>query len=644
MASPNVYLQAKDEDFPIAVKLASPAYCVHKVKDLTALSSPATNNTGNGQLSEITVETYVQVGNYILTITTPQNGGFTLKNAQGAIIGTGTVSTPFNQSGFAFTLSAGATAFVLDDSFKIVVSKVAVYKDKKKPFNAEGSGILIPKIIKTPEPDNKVRDMPRMTVWQDKNNNATISFDADNIYYKGVILIPNVSEHSLPISNTNDRSFIVSACHITKPLSEDDFNAYKTLNPALTDEIIGSKRVIVVYFNAKSNLVHTDTDIHQIIVFAYKTVGNYQRIYRRDFDVSQTYSVERSFTFAGFKTDGKNLIINTQQEIENDQNMGLYRIEFNATYAVHTTHKICASVFNKVREIQVLQHNNNEELINAKWTEQSTNEGGFVVVDVFQSKDVFTIIVLKITKWNYNYVWHKTIEENGDYALTSNQNRQEEWQYSAYKLDADNLILHKVLFTDNIKTFETANDTLINDERTVHRERHVESVSVDSRLIFANWKLDVFVWVKAEFNADTVVEKNTIANYTATTTNSEGSGYKLQVLKQNTLRTLDNRDININGVTFLLEQQLPANLWQAIETDKIKEYGFTYYRYYPSVFDGKYLLIACLNLDYDNYDDETARTLKMNLTLDNNDYVVSNKRADERADVYVNPLSLATKI
>lgn len=88
--------------------------------------------TGNGTMGTITMTATLglQLGTYILKIikATTNAGDFQLLDPFGAVVGTGTVGTVFNQAGFSFTLADGSTDFVLGDYIPIVVTGTKKYK------------------------------------------------------------------------------------------------------------------------------------------------------------------------------------------------------------------------------------------------------------------------------------------------------------------------------------------------------------------------------------------------------------------------------------------------------------------------------------------------------------------------------------
>lgn len=96
-----------------------------KTTNPTATAAPkAGGNTGNGAVSAISVGEYAQLGNYLITMTSPTAFSVTsAPNSAGIIdtLGTGVTGTPFTSFGsvLGFTLTSGGTAFVAGDGFVI---------------------------------------------------------------------------------------------------------------------------------------------------------------------------------------------------------------------------------------------------------------------------------------------------------------------------------------------------------------------------------------------------------------------------------------------------------------------------------------------------------------------------------------------
>ncbi|MDN6872940.1 head decoration protein [Pseudomonas citronellolis] len=80
-------------------------------------------NTGNGTVGAVTVTSAAASGTYSLTITeAAANGGtFELTDPSGQFVGEGQVGQSFTGGGITFTLSDGATDFVVGDGFTLAV-------------------------------------------------------------------------------------------------------------------------------------------------------------------------------------------------------------------------------------------------------------------------------------------------------------------------------------------------------------------------------------------------------------------------------------------------------------------------------------------------------------------------------------------
>jgi len=118
-----------------AYEAASTTYNLGTVLGRTLASGAATatvgaGNTGNGAMGSITVASNARVGMYTLRITAASTnaGSFELRNAAGALQGTGTVGTAFSGAGLSFTLADGSTDFVVGDTFTINVTGSERYK------------------------------------------------------------------------------------------------------------------------------------------------------------------------------------------------------------------------------------------------------------------------------------------------------------------------------------------------------------------------------------------------------------------------------------------------------------------------------------------------------------------------------------
>jgi len=77
-----------------------------------------TQNTGNGTSSAVAVLAAAKSGQYTVLFTAPT--AFTVYDPAGATVATGSTGVAFNTQ-INFTITAGATAFVAGDGFRIVV-------------------------------------------------------------------------------------------------------------------------------------------------------------------------------------------------------------------------------------------------------------------------------------------------------------------------------------------------------------------------------------------------------------------------------------------------------------------------------------------------------------------------------------------
>ncbi|MDT4813337.1 hypothetical protein FQZ97_463170 [compost metagenome] len=91
-------------------------------KQVASAADP--DNTGNGTITGASATTAAD-GAYTVTITNAGTGAFSVTGPGGASVGSGTVGTPFNTGGLQFTVTAGGTAFVVDDAFTLTVTTEA---------------------------------------------------------------------------------------------------------------------------------------------------------------------------------------------------------------------------------------------------------------------------------------------------------------------------------------------------------------------------------------------------------------------------------------------------------------------------------------------------------------------------------------
>jgi hypothetical protein len=90
----------------------------------TAVAAALGTNTGNGTFGTITAGTATQGGDY--TVEFDDATHFIVSDIGGSEIGHGTTGAAFSAGGLGFTITAGGTAFVPGDSFKVTVSVSAV--------------------------------------------------------------------------------------------------------------------------------------------------------------------------------------------------------------------------------------------------------------------------------------------------------------------------------------------------------------------------------------------------------------------------------------------------------------------------------------------------------------------------------------
>src|SRR3546814_15079461 len=80
----------------------------------------AAGNTGNGIFGAVTVDSEAVTGTYSVAITEAAAGAgvFSVTDPTGSVVGSGEVAVAFDAGGLSFTIAAGATAFVLGDSWR----------------------------------------------------------------------------------------------------------------------------------------------------------------------------------------------------------------------------------------------------------------------------------------------------------------------------------------------------------------------------------------------------------------------------------------------------------------------------------------------------------------------------------------------
>lgn len=102
------------------------ANLVDTTAEATITALPATGsavagvgNAGNGTIGTVATNG-VAASDYTVTLTSAT--AFTVTASGGAVIGSGTVGVEFNAGGMTFTVAAGATPYIADDTFTITVA------------------------------------------------------------------------------------------------------------------------------------------------------------------------------------------------------------------------------------------------------------------------------------------------------------------------------------------------------------------------------------------------------------------------------------------------------------------------------------------------------------------------------------------
>ncbi len=98
-------------------------------------------DTGNGTVGAVTVGAAAQVGTYTLAVTVAAAGAgtFEVVDPRGEVCGVGTVGEPFAGGGLGFTVTHGATDFVVGDSFAITVAATSGKYVALNPAALDGS-------------------------------------------------------------------------------------------------------------------------------------------------------------------------------------------------------------------------------------------------------------------------------------------------------------------------------------------------------------------------------------------------------------------------------------------------------------------------------------------------------------------------
>lgn len=117
----------------------------------SAAAVAGATNTGNGTMGTITVSSHARIGHYTLRITAASSnaGAFELRNAAGALQGTGNVASAFVGAGLAFTLADGSTDFAVGDVFSITVTGTEKYKILENT-TGDGSAVFAGFYLGTP--------------------------------------------------------------------------------------------------------------------------------------------------------------------------------------------------------------------------------------------------------------------------------------------------------------------------------------------------------------------------------------------------------------------------------------------------------------------------------------------------------------
>lgn len=97
------------------------------VSSSDVIAAAGEDNTGNGTIGTISAGAAAKQGTYNLVATGATT--FSVTDPEGNALPAATVGTAYSQSGIAFTITAGATAFAADDTFTLdVADAVGTYK------------------------------------------------------------------------------------------------------------------------------------------------------------------------------------------------------------------------------------------------------------------------------------------------------------------------------------------------------------------------------------------------------------------------------------------------------------------------------------------------------------------------------------
>lgn len=83
------------------------------------VETSAGQNTGNGTVGSVALGSGVLEGDYAIVATSAQN--FSVTDPEGNVLAPAVVGTAYSAEGIGFTITAGATAFAVGDSFSVTV-------------------------------------------------------------------------------------------------------------------------------------------------------------------------------------------------------------------------------------------------------------------------------------------------------------------------------------------------------------------------------------------------------------------------------------------------------------------------------------------------------------------------------------------
>lgn len=106
--------------------------------------SADSDNTGDGTIGSLSVNTGAQAGDYRAVVTEPATdaGTFNVFAPDGTFVDNGTVGSAFSGGGIDFTISDGGTDFAAGDAFTITVSGSGEYKEYD-PTSTDGSDTAV---------------------------------------------------------------------------------------------------------------------------------------------------------------------------------------------------------------------------------------------------------------------------------------------------------------------------------------------------------------------------------------------------------------------------------------------------------------------------------------------------------------------